>query len=186
MVVSRRQASLVPQPAQAGIFRADQMRRPLAANRRISLDGLFTQASRPIRRSNAGLALRRGGSPGAGGCCFSSRCRRRTIFEFMGYSYMSGGVAQGHLRPGRSAEQELIAGKYDVFGLKQRTIRQTFRLNGPDRLAKVVAVDGPSGTKPYPPGSGVPQGKLVHPLPFRVWGFVGPGQVYTSDQIAGV
>jgi hypothetical protein len=102
-------------------------------------------------------------------------------FEFMGYSYMSGGASQGHLRPGPTAEQELKAGKYDVFGLKRRTILQTFRLSGPDRLAKVVPIGGESGAMPYPPGSGFPQWKLIQPLPFRVSGSIGPGQIYSGD-----
>src|SRR3954463_10470699 len=74
-------------------------------------------------------------------------------FEFMGYSHMSGGVAQGHLRPGPTAEQQLKTGKFDVFGMKRRTILQTFRLSGPDRLAKVVPIADQSGAMPYPPGT---------------------------------
>jgi hypothetical protein len=167
------------------------MRRPLSANQLISLDGFFTQARYLRQQPYQQIERRLGFAPGrlAAGwwLLFLEHMPSPANFEFMGYSYMSGGVAQGHLRPGRmTAEQELIAGNYDVFGLKQRTIRQTFRLNGPDRLAKVIPVDGPSGLMPYPPGNGVPQWKLVHPLPFRVWGFVGPGQVYTSDQITRV
>ena len=102
-------------------------------------------------------------------------------FEFMGYTHMSGGVVQGHLRPGPTAEQELKSSKFDVFGMKRRTILQTFRLSGPDRLAKLLPVGDASGAIPYPPGSGFPQWKLIQPLKFRVWGLVGPGQMYSGD-----
>ncbi|MBR1232076.1 hypothetical protein [Bradyrhizobium sp. AUGA SZCCT0182] len=102
-------------------------------------------------------------------------------FEFMGYSYMSGGMAQGHVRPGPTAEQHLKAGKFDVFGMKRRTILQTFRLSGPDRLAKVVPVADQSGAMPYPSGTGVPQWKLIQPLKFRVVGEIGPGRIYSGD-----
>lgn len=102
-------------------------------------------------------------------------------FEFRGYSQMSGGVAQGHLRKGPTAEQELITGRFDVVSMKRRIILQTFRLSGPDRLAKVVPIDGPTGVVPYPPGSGVPQWELTRPMAFRVWGRIDPGDVYSGD-----
>jgi hypothetical protein len=104
-------------------------------------------------------------------------------FEFMGYTYMSGGVIQGHLRPGPTAEQRLKNAKYDVFGLKRRSIVQTFRLFGPDRLARVVPIAGESGPMPYPPGSGFPQWTLTRPLLFRAWGSIGPGQIYSGDYL---
>jgi len=65
--------------------------------------------------------------------------------------------------------------------MKRRTILQIFRLSGPDRLAKVLPVAGESGTMAYPPGSGVPQWKLIQPLTFRVVGLVAPGAIYTGD-----
>lgn len=102
-------------------------------------------------------------------------------FEFRGYSQMSGGIAQGHLRKGPTAEQELISGRFDVASMKRRIILQNFRLSGPDRLAKVVPIDGPTGTMPYPPGSGVPQWELTRPMTFRVWGRVDSGEVYSGD-----
>ncbi|MEA2838601.1 MAG: hypothetical protein QOD89_3151 [Bradyrhizobium sp.] len=152
---------------------------------RVAMTGFFTKARFLRRQPASELERRLGYAPGrlAKGwwLLFLEQMPTPDDFEFMGYSYMSGGVSQGHVRPGPTAEQELKAGKYDVFGLKRRTILQTFRLAGPDRLAKVVPIGGESGSMPYPPGSGFPQWKLIQPLPFRVWGSVGPGQVYSGD-----
>lgn len=102
-------------------------------------------------------------------------------FEYMGYSYFSGGVAQGHLQPGPTMEQELRAAGNYLLKLKRRTIAETFRLFGPDRLAKVIPVAAQAGTMPYPPGSGVPQWKLIRDLNFKVVGKIAAGQVYSGD-----
>jgi hypothetical protein len=138
------------------------------------MTGFFTKARFLRRQPASELERRLGYAPGrlAKGwwLLFLEQMPTPDDFEFMGYSYMSGGVSQGHVRPGPTAEQELKAGKYDVF-----------RLAGPDRLAKVVPIGGESGSMPYPPGSGFPQWKLIQPLPFGVWGSVGPGQVYSGD-----
>ena len=162
------------------------MRPPLAANQSILLDGFFTQVKYLKHQTYPQVERRLGLAPGrlARGwwLLFLEQMPSPADFEFMGYSHMSGGVVQGHLRPGRmTAEQELVSRNYDVFGLKQRTIRQTFSLSGPDQLAKVVPVNSPSGSMPYPPGSGVPQWKLINALSFRVWGLVGPGQIYSGN-----
>jgi hypothetical protein len=156
-----------------------------SAGQHVPMKGFFTKARFLRQQPAAELERRLGYAQGrlAKGwwLLFLEQMPTPNDFEFMGYSYMSGGVAQGHLRQGPTAEQELKAGKYDVFGLKRRTILQTFRLSGPERLAKVVPIDGESGAMPYPPGSGFPQWKLIQPLPFRVWGTVGPGKAYSGD-----
>jgi hypothetical protein len=157
----------------------------LSTGQRVPMKGFFTKArflrQQPASELERRLGYAQGRLAKGWWLLFLEQMPTPNDFEFMGYSYMSGGVSQGHLRPGPTAEQELKAGKYDVFGLKRRTILQTFRLSGPDRLAKVVPVDGESGPMPYPPGSGFPQWKLIQPLPFRVWGSIGPGQVYSGD-----
>jgi hypothetical protein len=149
------------------------------------MTGFFTKAVFLRRQSTAELERRLGYAPGrlAQGwwLLFLERMPTPDDFEYMGYSYMSGGVTQGHLRPGATAEQELKSAKFDVFGMKRRTILQIFRLSGSDRLAKVIPIAAESGPMAYPPGSGVPQWKLVQPLPFRVWGLIGPGEMYAGD-----
>jgi hypothetical protein len=168
-----------------GIFQVKSMPPPLSPGQRVPMTGFFTKARFLRQQLASELERRLGYAQGRLGkgwwLLFLEQMPTPNDFEFMGYSYMSGGASQGHLRPGPTAEQELKAEKYDVFGLKRRTILQTFRLSGPDRLAKVVPVDGASGPMPYPPGSGFPQWKLIQPLPFRVWGSIGPGQVYSGD-----
>jgi hypothetical protein len=152
---------------------------------RVAMTGFFTKArflrQQPASELERRLGYAQGRLAKGWWLLFLEQMPTPNDFEFMGYSYMSGGASQGHLRPGPTAEQELKAGKYDVFGLKRRTILQTFRLAGPDRLAKVVPIDGAGGSMPYPPGSGFPQWRLTQPLSFRVWGSVGPGQVYSGD-----
>jgi hypothetical protein len=151
----------------------------------VEITGFFTKARFLRQQSAAELERRLGYAQGrldkGWWLLFLEKMPTPKDFEFMGYTYMSGGVVQGHLRPGPTAEQRLKAGNYDVFGLKRRAILQTFRLFGPERLAKVVPIGGESGTMPYPPGTGFPQWRLVQPLPFRVWGSIGPGQVYSGD-----
>jgi hypothetical protein len=151
----------------------------------VAMAGFFTKAR--FLRGQPALELERrlGYAPGrlANGwwLLFLEQMPTPNDFEFMGYSHMSGGVAQGHLRPGPTAEQQLKSGKFDVFGMKRRTILQAFRLSGPDRLAKVVPVADQSGLTPYPPGSGLPQWKLIQPLTFKVVAEVRAGQVYLGD-----
>jgi hypothetical protein len=107
-------------------------------------------------------------------------------FEFMGYSQMSGGIPLGHLNPpgGLTAEQSLRAGGMDMLRLKQKFIRETFKLSGPERLAKVIPLDPAHGPMPYPPGSGIPQWRIVEPgLLFRVAEQIAPGSAYLGRYI---
>jgi len=162
------------------------MQPALAPGQFVRLTGFFTKARFLRQQPTSELERRLGYAQGrlATGwwLLFLEQMPTPDDFEYMGYSYMSGGAVQGHLRPGPTAEEQLKAGKFDVFGMKRRTILQTFRLSGPDRLAKVVPVAEQSGLMPYPPGTGFPQWKLVRrPLTFRVWGRIGPGQVYSGD-----
>jgi SAM-dependent methyltransferase len=108
-------------------------------------------------------------------------------FEPLGSSYMSGGINQGYLRPSRPVgEQQAEFGVCDVFGLKQRIIRQRFRLTGLDRPANVLIADGRPSTIPYRPaaclngswfapavprlgfcrpGAGLPRKRVISPSP---------------------
>jgi hypothetical protein len=99
-------------------------------------------------------------------------------FEYAGYTHMSDGRFEGHLAAPadpRTAEQHLRDDGMDLAGLKRRTIENTFRVIGPERLAKVVPVR--EGSE-YPAGLGQPQWRLVMPMEFAVAAFVGPGQIY--------
>jgi len=158
---------------------------PLAPNARVLITGFITKALFLRQQSSGELERRLGYAPGrlsqGWWLLFLEQMPTPNDFEFMGYSQMSGGVAGGHLRIGPTAEQQLKSSGNDVFGLKRRVILQTFRLAGPERLAKVIPINGTSGEMPYPPGSGIPQWKLVQPLSFRVWGSIAPGRVYSGD-----
>lgn len=157
----------------------------LSPGQSIAMAGFFTKArflrGQPAVELEKRLGYAQGRLASGWWLLFLEQMPTPNDFEFMGYSHMSGGVAQGHLRPGATAEQQLKAGKFDVFGMKRRTILQTFRLSGPDRLAKVVPFADQSGLMPYPPGSGFPQWKLVQPLTFKVAAEIGPGHVYSGD-----
>lgn len=104
-------------------------------------------------------------------------------FEFRGYSYLSGGVAQGHLAnppDRRNVEQQMRDEGKNLPQIKQRIIQDVFRLDGPERLAKVIPKRDPFGADDYPAGSGIAQWKLTTPLPFKVVDFFAPGQTYTG------
>jgi len=157
----------------------------LSPGHSIAMAGFFTKARFLRQQSAPELERRLGYAQGRLGAgwwlLFLQQMPTPNDFEFMGYSHMSGGVAQGQLRRGPTAEQQLKTGKFDVFGMKRRTILQTFRLSGPDRLAKVVPIADQSGSMPYPPGTGFPQWKLIQPLTFKVVTRIDPGHVYSGD-----
>jgi hypothetical protein len=102
-------------------------------------------------------------------------------FEVRGYSHLSGGVVQGHLPSPpdpRNAEQRLHDGGYDLARIKSSLIGNSFRIDGPERLAKVLPVRSEFGLDDYPPGTGIAQWTLTRAKAFRVAAFMGPGQVY--------
>jgi hypothetical protein len=115
-------------------------------------------------------------------------------FQYRGYSQMSGGRIQGHLPQNQyapTAEQRLQRGgfnltgtNYQAEGLKQKTIREVFRVSGPDRLAKVRPVAREHGDRDipdYPPGSGIPQWTLTRELVWVAAAFIAPGQMYKGN-----
>ena len=92
-------------------------------------------------------------------------------FLFRGYSQMAGGVSMGHLKnplDKRTAEQKLKDDNFDVVRLKEAIIKNVFQLSGNKRLVKVIPNKTLSGSKDYPPGSGIPQWELVNKMPFKV------------------
>lgn len=104
-------------------------------------------------------------------------------FEYRGYTNMSGGVSMGQLAnppDPRNAEQRLAGDGFDLAALKARTLADTFRVQGADRLAKVVPTN-PGNL--YPPGLGQPQWEITALLPFKVAAFVGPGGAYTGNYL---
>ncbi len=115
---------------------------------------------------------------------FMARLPQWYEFEVAGYSHLSGGVVQGHLPapPDRRPVDKVLRDQgADVVRIKKQLAKETFTLQGPNRLAKVVPLAGemPLSTFPeYPQGSGVPQWRLIVPVPFRVAALVGPGEVY--------
>lgn len=117
-------------------------------------------------------------------------------FEYRGYSQMSGGRVQGHLpqfNSGPTAEDRLKSGgqnltgiAYQERGMKQQTLTEVFCLNGPERQAKVRPVareHGDPDIPDYPPGAGIPQWNLTHPLSWVAAAFVAPGQSYLGGYL---
>lgn len=115
-------------------------------------------------------------------------------FEYRGYSHLPGGIAQGHLpahaddpnveQRMRAAGVNLSGNSMQQIGLKQRTIAETFRLDGPWRIAKVrpvAAEHGDPDEPDYPPGLGIPQWTLTTPLRWVAAAFVPPGGQYLGN-----
>ena len=159
----------------------------LSENGTVCLAGFVTVAM-PLRsQSTAELESRLGYAPGRlnGGwwLLFLTQMPAPGDFEYRGYSHMSGGIPQGHLRlpGGKTTEQMLRARGFNMRNLKAQTIANTFKLNGHHRLAKLLPVTDPSGPNPYPPGTGIPQWELVKCLRFRVVKLIGPGQMYLGN-----
>lgn len=160
----------------------------LVVGQPVTLAGFFGKAlflrSQPAAELERRLGYRAGRLQQGWWLLFLTRMPRPEEFEFAGYSHLSGGVVQGHLPAPpdpRGAEARLRDGGYDLDGLKRDTIAGTFTLSGAERLAKVIPVapqEGEPGIPDYPPGSGVPQWKLIQPLPWHVAAFVGPGEEY--------
>lgn len=115
-------------------------------------------------------------------------------FEYRGYSQLSGGIVEGHLEQNKgnpNAEQMLLAqganltgASYQKTGLKQKTIRDVFRLSGAERLAKVRPVareHGDPDIPDYPAGAGIPQWTLTQPLRWVAAAYVAPGKMYDGN-----
>lgn len=154
------------------------------------LDGFFTKARYlrgvPSAEIERRLGYRAGRLRDGYWLMFLTRKPAPAEFEFRAYSHMSGGIEQGH-KPENAgnptAEDRLRQGGYDLARLKDRIIRETFQLAGPDRLAKVRPIareHGEEGVPDYPQGSGVPQWTLTVALPWVAAAFVGPGGTYTG------
>jgi hypothetical protein len=150
-----------------------------------NLRGFFTKAlylrNQPSLEVERRLGYRAGRLDEGWWLCFLLQMPRGDDFEVRGYSQMSGGVAQGHLASPpdpKNAEQKLKADGFDMAKIKGDLIVNTFRLSGPERLAKVIPARGEFGENDYPPGSGIPQWTLTKPLQFMVAAFVGPREQY--------
>ena len=147
--------------------------------------GFFTKAlylrNQPSREVENRLGYRAGRLDEGWWLCFLQVMPRGDQFEVRGYSQMSGGVAQGHLKSPpdpRNAEQTLKADRFDLVKIKAGLIANTFKLSGPERLAKVIPARGEFGKDDYPQGTGIPQWTLTERLEFMVAAFVGPGEDY--------
>ncbi len=166
---------------------------PLQIGETLRIAGFFGKAlflrSQPSHEIERRLGYRAGRLQKGWYLLFLTQMPKPTDFEVAGYSHFSGGVPQGHLgKPPdpRTSEQRLSAEGYDLHKIKQGLIRQTFHLVGSDRLAKVIPVADEHrerGIPDYPPGSGVPQWKLVSPLNWRVAAAIGPGETYTGNYL---
>jgi hypothetical protein len=54
-------------------------------------------------------------------------------------------------------------------------------VSGPDRIAKLIPATPSRPGDEYPPGLGIFQIKILHPLPFRVKAAIAPGQKWLGD-----
>lgn len=154
------------------------------------MKGFFTKAlylrGRTATEVERRLGYRAGRLAEGWWLCFLLEMPVAAEFEVRGYSQMSGGVAQGHLPTPpdpRNAEQRLKGGGHDLSRIKAGLIADTFKLRGPDRLAKVIPARAAFGDMDYPPGSGIPQWTLIREKRFRVAAFVEPGKTYQGNYV---
>lgn len=162
----------------------------LVVGQTILLTGYVTKAVYFRRQSAAEIERRIGYRAGrltdGWWLCFALDIPSECDFEFRGYSQMSGGIPQGHLKSPpdkRTAEQRLIDDGFDLKRLKAKVIRDTFCVGGPERLAKVIPVKPGFGSEDYPAGTGIPQWEITTPnrIRFKVAAHIGPGEVYDGN-----
>lgn len=102
-------------------------------------------------------------------------------FTMRGYTHFPDGVPVGGTAPPEPAMIGRGWSPREVEALKRNLVKKTFRITGPERLAKVIPVIDHSDVETYPPGSGIPQWRLGTQLEFKVKAFIPPGQVYAGD-----
>ena len=105
--------------------------------------------------------------------------------QLAGYTYFSDGAAGGHklapadrdpYRMESLLKSELGWSDTQLRDYKQKMIGSKIVVKGHERLAKLVPATGHTPGEEYPPGTGVFQVKIVHPLRFRVKASIAPGQ----------
>lgn len=105
-------------------------------------------------------------------------------FEFAGYTHFSGGRPQGHLDNRNPTSEQSLAATGHLLAHKNRVINDVFRVAGPERLAKVIPLNG--GDE-YPQGKGIPQWKIVptarrqRGITFRVVEQISAGGIYKGN-----
>jgi hypothetical protein len=109
-------------------------------------------------------------------------------FEFFGYSNSSGGRS-GHPMggPARQAIQDSLHQQLGGAGFlrKEKEIAAAMTISGPERIAKILPRSGEDPAIPaneawrhYPPGSGIPQWRLVTSKRFVVAADIADGHRY--------
>ena len=129
---------------------------------RVEVSGFVTQAKYLLGRSLSHIESLLGFQAGrlANGANFATLERLPTIdeFETAGYSQVA-------------AHRHVMPTGLDPRGLRKMAM-SVWALNGPDRLVKVMAITRHdpriADDVQYPPGQGVPQWKLIRPIPARV------------------
>lgn len=140
-----------------------------------------------VRRRNAKqletLIGYRAGSLGEGwALLFLNKLPGASDFEFRGYTHFLDGIPNNFsdLPDRKTCENMLLEDGVDLAKLKERIVKDVFKLRGTDRLVKVVpnkAMD----KKAYKIGSGIPQWELTTKLPFKVAALIPPGGVNWVD-----
>ncbi len=156
----------------------------LAVGQRDYFHGFITKAlfirgrSQEELEQNLGYGSRR--LAGGYWLLFAEKLPTADDFEFAGYTHFSGGKPEGHKFPAAlSVEQRLAEEIGSLRNIKERIVRDVFRISGPERIAKIIPVD--SG-RDYPPGAGIPQWKLKYPgIVFRVITKIDVGERYMGD-----
>jgi hypothetical protein len=103
-------------------------------------------------------------------------------FEFGGYTHFSGSrIGNPTLGSGRPhVEDDLLRNFGGPAGMAAAKARHVaaLELSGPNRLAKVIPVDGGSD---YPVGSGIYQCNVTTPIRCKVAAYVPPGGTYLGN-----
>ncbi len=100
-------------------------------------------------------------------------------FEFAGHSHLSGGrIGHPRLGNGRVTAHDDLRGILSPEGFRrqQQNLATSFTTAGVDRVAKIVPRSGDDGA--YPPGTGIPQWRLLVPKSFIVAASVPAGHKY--------
>jgi hypothetical protein len=141
------------------------------------LSGFFTKQKFIVGQSLSELERRLGyrcGRLAQGACVYRVEVLPGiNDFEMYGYSQISGGRLETGGRYDQRRANKIWPGNKDIEIENLKNIaRSSWRLSGPDSLVKVIPVTPHSQSETYPPGTGVPQWRMISPVRCRQVTFI--------------